>query len=119
MYRELQIKQKAMEDLQWKILRKYLSYFKSLRVGIMLELLSAQELLKNELYIDSISIKKELRGLGLGTKLLNYAENCARTKEFNIISLYVSNRNIKAITLYETLGYQKINEKNHDYRKEF
>ncbi|TXT62312.1 MAG: hypothetical protein BAJALOKI3v1_620013 [Promethearchaeota archaeon] len=111
MYRELQIKQKVLDDLQWKILRKYLSFFKNLRVGIMLEALSAHELLENELYIDTISIKKEFRGLGLGTRLLNYAENQARAKKFDKISLYVSKRNIKAIKLYEKLGYQKIKKK--------
>lgn len=61
--------------------------------------------LSDEVNIVSIAVKKEFRNLGLATKLINYAENFAKDKNFKVLSLEVSYKNIKAYVLYKKLGF--------------
>lgn len=59
----------------------------------------------DELNIDSIAVKKEFRNLGIATKLVQKAEEFAKTEKIENLSLEVSNNNITAYLLYKKLGF--------------
>ena len=59
----------------------------------------------DEYYIDTICVAPHARGLGIGTKLLYFAEQQARTLGYNKLSLNVEEEKIKARALYERQGF--------------
>ncbi len=61
---------------------------------------------KDEMLVDYIAIHPDFRGKGIGSKLLDFGENQARkNKEITKYSLMVIGQNIRAIKLYEKLGF--------------
>ena len=61
--------------------------------------------ISDELNIDSVAVKKEFRNLGIATKLITRAEEFAKEKEINTLSLEVAYTNITAYLLYKKLGF--------------
>ena len=59
----------------------------------------------DEYYIDTICVAPHARGLGIGTKLLYFAEQHARILGYKKISLNVEEEKIKAQQLYERQGF--------------
>lgn len=59
----------------------------------------------DEYYIDTICVASHVRGLGIGTKLLYFAEQQARTLGYKKLSLNVEEGKIKARQLYERHGF--------------
>lgn len=59
----------------------------------------------DELNIDSVVIKKGFRNLGIGTKLIERANEYAIEKGIKMLSLEVSYVNITAFLLYQKLGF--------------
>lgn len=59
----------------------------------------------DEYYIDTICVAPAARGLGIGTKLLAYAEQIAREKGYQKLSLNVECEKEKARVLYERVGF--------------
>ncbi|MEO4053707.1 GNAT family N-acetyltransferase [Solibacillus sp. CAU 1738] len=59
----------------------------------------------DEYYIDTICVAPTARGLGIGTKLLAYAEQIAREKGYTKLSLNVELEKEKARALYERVGF--------------
>lgn len=66
------------------------------------------ESLPDELYIDTVCIDTKFRGRGIGTQLLNYAEEVAKQTGIKKLSLNVETQKEPAIRLYERLGYKII-----------
>ena len=66
----------------------------------------------DEWCIDGIAVEAEMRGLGIGTKLLGQLEHRARENEIYKITLEVINTNQRAEALYRRLGYFEINRSN-------
>ncbi len=64
-----------------------------------------QEAHLDEFYVDTICVHENSRGLGIGTKLLQFAEEVARQKGFTKLSLNVETEKISARRLYEKVGY--------------
>lgn len=60
------------------------------------------------IYISRIIVKKDFRGKGYGKKLMNYAIEYAKSKEYKEISLGVNLDNYIAFKLYVDLGFTKI-----------
>ena len=60
----------------------------------------------DEFLVESIAVSSEARGLGLGTKLMNAAEDRARSEGYPLMALGVLGINLNAIRLYERLGYR-------------
>ena len=58
-------------------------------------------------YLQSICISPEMRRVGLGKKLIHFAEERVFSASPNLF-LCVSDFNLDAIKLYEELGYEKI-----------
>ena len=68
----------------------------------------------DEINIVSIAVKKEFQNLGIGTKLIEKAENFARKNKINALSLEVNEKNITAFLLYKKLGF-KLRRKRKNY----
>lgn len=64
-----------------------------------------RECRKGNLYISNIATDESARGLGVGKMLMMYAEQVAKTKDFEGISLLAKNE--KVTKFYEKLNYNK------------
>ena len=58
-------------------------------------------------YIMAVAVYPEVRGAGIGTRLIAEAESDARAQGFKEASLNVFAENRGAVRLYETLGYKE------------
>jgi ribosomal protein S18 acetylase RimI-like enzyme len=58
-----------------------------------------------EYYIDTICVSEKARGLGIGTKLLQFAEQHGKELGYDKISLNVELEKVDARRLYERMGY--------------
>ncbi|MBQ8615838.1 MAG: tRNA (adenosine(37)-N6)-threonylcarbamoyltransferase complex dimerization subunit type 1 TsaB [Clostridia bacterium] len=61
--------------------------------------------MSDELNIESIAVKKEYRNLGIATKLIEKARECAKENNVPTLSLEVGYKNITAYLLYKKLGF--------------
>ena len=59
----------------------------------------------DEYYIDTICVAPHVRGLGIGTKLLHFAQQQAQALGYTKIALNVEQEKIKARHLYERHGF--------------
>lgn len=59
----------------------------------------------DEFYVDTICVHEAGRGKGIGTKLLQFAEEEGKRRGFSKISLNVELEKIRAKQLYERVGY--------------
>jgi ribosomal protein S18 acetylase RimI-like enzyme len=58
------------------------------------------------LYVSSLALFDEFRGMGLGTKFLSIAREQARERGFDALSLLVFEQNTGALRLYEREGFR-------------
>jgi ribosomal protein S18 acetylase RimI-like enzyme len=68
------------------------------------------KLYKNEYFLSNLAVYQEYRGRGVGTGLLEKAEEEAKTMGLEKLSLYVEVDNPGAIRLYEKYGFIKVDE---------
>lgn len=61
----------------------------------------------DELYIDSVAVSSDARGLGLGTKMLEFAEKTAEERGLKKLVLQVMYENPRAKKLYERFGFSE------------
>lgn len=66
-----------------------------------------------EIFVNNIAVKENFRRKNIGTMLLRELEN----REFSFITLEVRKSNLGAISLYESLGYEKVGERKDFYEK--
>lgn len=57
-----------------------------------------RECRRGDLYIANIATSKEARGLGIGKKLMKYAEQVAKKEEYEGISLLAKDENVLSST---------------------
>lgn len=60
------------------------------------------------LYVCSLAVFDEHRGMGLGTEMLDIARGQARTRGFDVLSLLVFEQNAGAVRLYEREGFEAV-----------
>jgi ribosomal protein S18 acetylase RimI-like enzyme len=58
-------------------------------------------------FIYDIFVKEELRGKGIGKKLIEKAESYCRQRGYSRLSLMVSAHNQPALKLYASTGFKK------------
>ena len=80
-------------------------YYKSI-----FSLINLKEAEEDEYHVSMLSVSSDFQRLGVGQTLLKAAENIAREKGFDKITLTVNQYNDKANALYEKLGYEKVGE---------
>ena len=99
--------QKRAITLKKETCRKLFGAFKGTMIykqmGSMLEKITVQN--ENEGYIDYITTDAQFRGMGIGTRLLQYVCNNL-PYEYYILEVLLKNMN--AIKLYEKLGFNRI-----------
>ena len=74
-------------------------------------------LVLDEAHLLNIAIEPSSQGLGLAQKLILFAENELATLGAKAMFLEVRASNKKAISVYQKLGYQKIDVRKGYYRK--
>jgi ribosomal protein S18 acetylase RimI-like enzyme len=67
--------------------------------------LFAQAYYQEDMYIDILAVSPDMRGKGVGTRLLEAVFQIAREKKFKSVSLEVVDTNPGARRLYERLGF--------------
>lgn len=65
-------------------------------------------------YITMVVVKSEFRGQGIATKMLKYVLNDCKEHGFKTCRLEVNNINIKAICLYEKMGFKFASSAGND-----
>lgn len=75
-----------------------------------LRLFTDAETFPDEWYLDTISVSKDFRGHGVGTKLLNALPELAQQADRSKIGLSVDDANPKAKKLYERSGFVKVGD---------
>jgi len=63
---------------------------------------------KDELQIEALAVSGEIRGRGIGTKLMNRVEQFATENGYSFLSLNVVDTNVAAQRLYEKLGFEVV-----------
>lgn len=81
--------------------------WRALRMALNLVLLD-ETAKPNQFVVSTISVGAEARGLGVGTMLMNAAEDLARASGKDLMSLDVIGQNDAARRLYERLGYRVV-----------
>ncbi|PRN00261.1 GNAT family N-acetyltransferase [Aliarcobacter cryaerophilus] len=66
-----------------------------------------KECFEDEFYIDTVSVLKDFQGNGIAKELFIFIEDKAKELGFKKISLLVDFENLKALALYEKLGFEK------------
>lgn len=67
------------------------------------------------IYLDDLSVTKQYRNNGIGTKLICTAENYAKEIGISTIYLHVEKSNVAAYRLYERLGYEIYEEQKNRF----
>ena len=68
-----------------------------------------------EIHVNNIVVRKDLRGQGIGTKIMDYLINISREKNKEELTLEVNENNTSAIKLYEKFGFQKVGSRKNYY----
>lgn len=64
----------------------------------------------NRAYLYSFYVVQSLRGKGLGTRMVNYAERLLNERGYQFVTLAVAKDNPGALRLYERLAYSRLRE---------
>lgn len=67
------------------------------------------------IYLDDLSVTKQYRNNGIGTKLISNAEAYATEINIHAIRLHVEKSNTAAFRLYERLGYEIYEDQGNRY----
>lgn len=65
---------------------------------------------KDRAHIHDLRVRKDLQGKGYGRRLVEFLEEEARRRNFQVLTLGVESSNGRAIKLYEKMGYQKFKQ---------
>ncbi|WP_406658146.1 N-acetyltransferase [Methanolobus sp. ZRKC2] len=104
---------KSHSNLSFVQLCQKYGFFKVIKLFLGLFVLSYEEISDDECYIEHIAVSSESRGLGIGTKLINFGSRFVEsTPGLNKYSLSVASSNKRAIDLYESLGFVLEKSKN-------
>lgn len=60
---------------------------------------------EKRLHINQIVVQTDYRGKKVGSKLMEAVEEVAKEQKINTIDLFVSEDNLKAINMYDSIGY--------------
>ncbi len=109
----------VLNCLTWPTFKQLLSFRKHclvvyniLNFKMLYSMITMKEGDDDEFHIGTIALLPESRGLGVGTRLLEFAEEQAYLKGFAKCSLTVKKGNHLAIKLYQRIGYQITGEIN-------
>lgn len=90
-----------MKLRKWNLIKHSLLHLQELWAMV-----SLNEGRADEYHIGALAALPESRGYGVGSKLIHYAEEKAGFSNYGKCSLTVKQENVRAIKLYERLGYR-------------
>lgn len=109
----------VLNRLPWPTFKQLLSLrklglviYNVLNIKMFYSMITMKEGEDDEFHIGTIALLPESRGLGVGTRLLEFAEEQACLQGFAKCSLTVKKENHLAIKLYQRIGYQITGEIN-------
>ncbi|MFJ6266574.1 GNAT family N-acetyltransferase [Lysinibacillus xylanilyticus] len=109
----------VLNRLPWPTFKQLLSFrklglviYNILNIKMLYSMITMKEGEDDEFHIGTIALLPESRGLGVGTRLLEFAEEQACLQGFVKCSLTVKKENHLAIKLYQRIGYQITGEIN-------
>lgn len=109
----------VLNRLAWSTFKQLLSFrklgfviYNILNIKMLYSMFTLKEGEDDEFHIGTIALLPESRGLGIGTRLLKFAEEQASLQGFAKCSLTVKKENQLAIKLYQRVGYQITGEIN-------
>lgn len=73
----------------------------------------------DHLLLENIAVAPEHQGQGFGTRLLDFAEDEARSPGFGEIRLYTNEVMIENIAIYKKRGYRETSRERGSYRRVF
>ncbi|PGU42842.1 GNAT family N-acetyltransferase [Bacillus cereus] len=107
----------VLNRLAWPTFKQLLSFgklgfvfYNILNIKMLYSMITLKEGEDDEFHIGTIALLPESRGLGIGTRLLEFGEEQASLQGFAKCSLTVKKENQLAIKLYQRLGYQITSE---------
>jgi GNAT superfamily N-acetyltransferase len=102
----LHYENKNFIDVEYRSLRKHFNPFRSYFIYSIYKLISPK-IKEDVLRIDSLAVKESVRGLGIGSQLIDKVFQFAKSKGFNEVILEVVDTNPKAKKLYEKIGFKE------------
>ncbi|UPW81480.1 N-acetyltransferase [Lysinibacillus sp. Ag94] len=109
----------VLNRLPWPTFKQLLSLrklglviYNILNIKMFYSMITMKEGEDDEFHIGTIALLPESRGLGVGTRLLEFAEEQACLQGFAKCSLTVKKENHLAVKLYQRIGYQITGEIN-------
>lgn len=96
----------SSEKLAKKMKRKAIRVFKAVENEKIIGFLELEKLDSNTARINGISVKPEMRGKGLGKKILEYGIDFLKGKKIKRILLMVKQSNTEAKKLYSEMGFR-------------
>ncbi len=109
----------VLNRLAWPTFKQLLSFrklgfivYNILNIKMLYSMFTLKEGEDDEFHIGTIALLPESRGLGIGTRLIEFAEEQASLQGFAKCSLTVKKENQLAIKLYQRIGYQITGEIN-------
>lgn len=93
-----------------KLYFQKLGFLKAIKALLILSLDNFIKIKKDTLYIDTLAVDYNLRGKGVGKKILYFVEDYARKHNKKYLTLGVFKINAAAYNLYKNFGFKKIKE---------
>jgi ribosomal protein S18 acetylase RimI-like enzyme len=100
--------------ITYRSLLSYLGFIKGNWAAVIFSLYERTPK-KGELVMDGISVRSDVRGLGIGTQLLKLLIVHATKHKFASIRLDVIDTNDRARTLYERIGFKSVRTERFEY----
>ena len=68
----------------------------------------------DEIVLDNVAVLPEYQGIGIGGKIIQYAEDEARRRGFHLIKLYTNESMKENLALYAHMGYVEIDKRSEN-----
>lgn len=63
---------------------------------------------EKEVLLDTLAVTENVRSKGIGTEIINFIIDFARSKGYERVKLYVIDINVRAKSLFERLGFTEV-----------
>lgn len=101
----LEYERQTFLEITPRLCIKHFGFLGGLRRFLVMGLLFAHKIPNDTLYLDSLAVHPDARGMGVGTRLLGEFEALARQKGFAKVRMDVVDTNPRAKALYERQGF--------------
>lgn len=104
-------KRQIEDNVKWSVIFKKYGFIPSVKLLTGLMLMS-ESVEGRDCYIEHIAVSPEAQGQGVGTQLLEVAEEFVRSNDYlDRLTLHVAMDNEGAINVYKKIGYSIVNKR--------